>query len=245
MTVQPDNPRKRLINALIVGLKADGVWSKLDWLCLWAAHDQQAARVNWAQPAKSATLNFVPTWTLDRGYRNGTNNNAIGLTIEAPNAAGNNATLNSVHISSYLNAYATVAFGGVIISSPNTANLDMGERNSGPNFIWGGEVSDTTAGAALSTTTNPPPWTGMWTFSRTGASARAYYKDGALANSDTQAQAGSFGTIQVLNGITGGLQAPNATTQVALFSMGQGLSATDAANLNSRTLTFLTAIGAN
>lgn len=73
MAVQPAQDRANLINNTIFSLKGAGVWAKLDWLHVFAAHDAQAGRVNWKNPAQVATVVSTPTFTVDRGYQgNGT-----------------------------------------------------------------------------------------------------------------------------------------------------------------------------
>lgn len=67
--VQPNTTRKSVINTLIVTLKADGNWNKLDALWITAAHTQQAALLNWKNPATfTATTVNSPTFTTDRGF---------------------------------------------------------------------------------------------------------------------------------------------------------------------------------
>ena len=50
MTVEPDQGRIDLIDQTVVALKQAGVWSKLDLLYVPAAHDRQAAALNWLEP---------------------------------------------------------------------------------------------------------------------------------------------------------------------------------------------------
>lgn len=68
MTVEPSAARKALLYALITGLKADGIWTKLDWLSLFAAHDAQAALLNMVDPTKAFSVVGAPVFTVDRGY---------------------------------------------------------------------------------------------------------------------------------------------------------------------------------
>ena len=74
MSVQPDAARKALINSFIVALKTAGIWSELDLLYVMAAHDAQAAQLNWKAPAANTlSPQNSPTFTTDRGYQgNGT-----------------------------------------------------------------------------------------------------------------------------------------------------------------------------
>lgn len=70
MTVQPDVARKRLINSTIVSMKVAGLWSesKFDGLYIFAAHDAQAARLNWLG-SDSISVPGSPTFTANRGYQ--------------------------------------------------------------------------------------------------------------------------------------------------------------------------------
>jgi hypothetical protein len=66
--------RQNLINQLIASLKTYqtsfgvSLWSSLDFLFLVAAHDSQAARINWKTPTEVGTLVGSPTFVTDRGY---------------------------------------------------------------------------------------------------------------------------------------------------------------------------------
>src|SRR5262245_5597796 len=51
MTVQPNAARQTLINDLIYGLKNAGLWIKIDFFYVLAAHDSQAARIGWKTAA--------------------------------------------------------------------------------------------------------------------------------------------------------------------------------------------------
>lgn len=74
MSAKPGLKRRRLIDRTIRLLKGAGVWARLDMLYVIAAHDAQAARLNWVAPGTN-TLTAInsPSFALDRGYTgNGT-----------------------------------------------------------------------------------------------------------------------------------------------------------------------------
>ena len=58
--------RRTLVDALIRGLKTDGVWSKLDRLWLFAAENATSALVD-VKEGRLATAVSSPTFTTDRG----------------------------------------------------------------------------------------------------------------------------------------------------------------------------------
>lgn len=69
MTVRPSNSRAFLIDKTIRALKSTGIWAQLDLLYLLAAHDAQAAKLNWVSPASfvAASVNS-PAFVADRGF---------------------------------------------------------------------------------------------------------------------------------------------------------------------------------
>jgi len=68
MDVQPDAARKLLICQTITALKSAGLWDKLDLLFMFAAHDEQAGRINWVSPGYVLTRYNSCTFTTDRGF---------------------------------------------------------------------------------------------------------------------------------------------------------------------------------
>lgn len=75
MDVTPTVRRILLINDLIRGLKASGVWTGLSLFYACAAHDEQAGRLNWKSPGNNTlTASNSPTFTAGKGFTgNGTN----------------------------------------------------------------------------------------------------------------------------------------------------------------------------
>lgn len=67
MTTQPDGTRAGVISDLIKGLMVDGVWVELDSLYILAAHDEQAALLDWKLRVNLSAVNS-PTFEVDRGF---------------------------------------------------------------------------------------------------------------------------------------------------------------------------------
>lgn len=97
MAIQPGAARKGQINALIAGLKQAGVWSRLDAFYMLAAHDAQAARLNWVADAYNLTAVNNPAFEVDRGYT-GNGFNAYLDTGFNPVTAGGKFALNDAHM---------------------------------------------------------------------------------------------------------------------------------------------------
>lgn len=95
MTVAPSVARKWAINALVGALKTAGVWDKLDVLQVYAAHDEQAALLNWKADAINATNNGA-TFTADRGFAGDAVSTWVSNGFNPTSVAGQYA-LNSAH----------------------------------------------------------------------------------------------------------------------------------------------------
>ena len=69
MAVPPSAARAALMDNLVAALKACGAWGRFDGLFLTAAHEAQAAQVNWAAP-DGPGLNPInsPVFHVDSGY---------------------------------------------------------------------------------------------------------------------------------------------------------------------------------
>ena len=134
MTVQPSAARKALLNDLIVGLKADGVWDTYDLLYIGASHDRQAATINARAPG-SYTLAAVnsPLFEADShiGAQNGggywsTGFNPVGIPeadrkLKSSSAAfGFWSLLLMNQDSSSMGAYQDSSIGGFSLA-PRTA----------------------------------------------------------------------------------------------------------------------------
>lgn len=108
MDVAPDGARQIVINDLVLDLKAAGLWTKIDELYVHAAHDAQAARLNWKNPTGTdLAVTSAPTFTADVGYRGDASDDLL------TNATDLNAlTLyqqNSGHIAQWLDLASTGA----------------------------------------------------------------------------------------------------------------------------------------
>jgi hypothetical protein len=85
--------RQNIVNNLVAGLKADGVWAKLDRLWLFAAENIQSALVDLKALTVATAVNG-PAFTVDRGYK-GTGTSALIDSTVATNFGSGNYGLNS------------------------------------------------------------------------------------------------------------------------------------------------------
>ena len=104
MTIAPSVTRKRVIDNLIVDLKANSVWAELDGLAVFAAHHRQAALLNWKNPG---TFNFTetnnPGHAVDQGYYSNAINAYLANTYNLSSSGGQYAQ-NAASIFAWSNA---------------------------------------------------------------------------------------------------------------------------------------------
>jgi Glycosyl hydrolases family 16 len=144
MNVQPNQTRINLINTLIASLKSYttslnpsmSLWQALDFLYLEAAHDKQAARINWKNPSQAGTEVGNPVFVTDRGYTGALNTSYIDTGINL-STAGFQLTNTLSHI------------GGCVVQS-TTAN---GNIIGTPNFFITENSNGTTVSNNFSATT--------------------------------------------------------------------------------------------
>lgn len=147
MTVQPDATRAGLINNLITGLKSDGVWTDLSILFVPAAHDAQAASLNWIR-ATAATNNGCE-FVADRGYRSGVSSTWVdwGETPGQANAAAGGGAVSNQCVGAWCtasggaNASAQTHVGAVtngriqVQAMGDTLARNEGGRLNDPNSV--------------------------------------------------------------------------------------------------------------
>lgn len=113
MSSAPDNTRKSLINDTILDLKSAGIWTELDEIWFFAAHDSQAALLGWKR-YKDCTLVNSPSFTADSGFLGNGSNSYINTNF-APLTHGANYIQNDASF-------------GFYSQTNNTGLNDMGSR---------------------------------------------------------------------------------------------------------------------
>lgn len=234
MTTPPDSTRKSLIDACIVGLKSDGVWSLLDALQVYAAADSQAARVDWILPSRIATLTNAPTFTTDRGFTTDGTSNFLD-TLFNP-STGTNFLQNSASFGVW-----SRTIGGIATSGSGwfdgTRGTTINPRNTGNSISY--RITCATATNTGGTVTDG---TGLFAVNRSGASATQAYRNGSNVASDGTAASGviASATLKMGEVSAASWQAREWAAMVA----GGNLNSTQHAALYNRLQTYMTAVGA-
>lgn len=232
MSVQPSAEEKAAYDALIIGIKADGLWGLLDRLLIYGVHDAQAGRRNIRRDLYNSTEVASPDFLAYAGYA-GDGVSSYLNTGYAPGVSAGVATQNSNFsmVWSLTESVATSAEQGNSINSQGlrSATGNWASRNMNSN------VYSATATSSL----------GCYIVSRTASASYERYINGVIeaTASVTSATPPSDVLYDCARNNAGVLTTPSSRRLWATAN-GSGLTGTQAANLYSRLNTFKTAIGA-
>ena len=235
MTTPADGARAALINDLVLSLINAGVWSKLDCLWMMAAHDAQAARLNWKNPG---TYNLTigggaPTFSTDPHYATDGVDDWLDTNFN-PSTAGGNFTQNAASFGAWglLNVQnASSAMGwfdgtdGITLAFRNTVDKLAGRLN---NVSAISSVATVASGAGLSAV------------NRAISTQIQLYKNGAALGAPIGAGAT---TLNSANLRLGSITASGfCAAQFSCAFVGGNLTATEHGALYTAVNTYLTAV---
>lgn len=227
-TTPPTEARKRQINALIVALKAAGIWLKLDALYVMAAADAQAALLNWVASQYDLTAVNSPTFAADQGFTGNGTSARLASTFDPTTAPGPKFVLNSGTIG---------IFNRTNNNTNSSLDLSMGSTRISRNSAstqYQTRVQDGTA------TTAPAPSAGHWAARRIASNERTYWKDGVVSNTDAVATTSI--TSGVLTLLSAGASA-FSTAQLSLAYVGGGFDDTQMVAMNAAIAAYKTSVG--
>jgi hypothetical protein len=230
-SIAPTLARRAVINAYVVGLKADGIWPLLDILYLMAAADSQAGTINWKSPGAFGLIGVnSPSFTADRGYTgNGTSSRL--RTQYTPSINGVNYVQDNASAWLYL------------LTNPSSGSPDLGSTTAPRAVITGNNAGNgsadinNAAGQSISFANTAP---GLIGIQRRGSTDRRVFLNGAQVATSAVASTGPASQEQW---VCGANATAFSTRQQAVAAWGASLSGREAA-FYSRTLAYLQAIGA-
>jgi hypothetical protein len=240
MALPPGGYRAGQIDATVRAIKAAGVWSKLDLLYLIAAHDAQAARLNWVADAYNLSAVNAPAFTVDRGYA-GDGTTSYLDTGWAP--AGSARFLSSdASMGCWLNAGTDIASSSAVAMGTTDGSSALGSFVSprgGTGFVRGRMNQVGTADANVAVTSR----LGLTVLSRTAPNLVTAYRGNAAAGSFANAATTRPTATLFLGGSNqGGLMFAVNNRFAAAFA-GAGLSGGEVAALHGALNGYLSAIG--
>lgn len=240
MTVVPGAARAGLIDATVRALKGAGVWAKLDLLYCLAAHDAQAARLNWVQTGFTLTPVNSPVFTADRGYA-GDGATSYLDSGWVPSTEAIRYALDSASMGAWLNAGTDAATSGVASIGALGANGSFINPREAANHIRGRLNS----GATVSGTGTVASRLGLTAVTRSGAANTAYYRGNALDSTAASASTALPSVALFLCGFNNsGVLGGAIDNRIAFAFAGAGLSGAEMAALHSAAQTYLAALGA-
>lgn len=240
MTSQPNATRKALIDTTIRALKAAGIWDEMDAMFVLAAHDSQAALLDWKNPGtRSAVAVNSPTFVADRGYTSDGSTSRL-RTNYTPSTNGvkylqNDASMwiwtrtTSTDSGGRRGAGNTWAAPYSGLSSRHTANTIVGTLNSATSGTGG-----TPAGGTNTTA-------GLVGASRASSTTVKLWKDGVQSGSD--AADNSSGRPTNEQWICGAYQTSYSLNQIAAAIWASSLTGKEAA-LYTALAAYMTGVGA-
>lgn len=227
MSVAPPAGTAEAIYATISGMMAVGVWTRLDVLALLAAHAQQAALLNWINPAYDLLAANSPTWT-------GTGFKGVGTGLLFPPGYNPAATAANMQLNN--------AIAGVWVRAPSTVGgLDLfteagrlGRRNN-TNGDYTYRLND--GSTAYSTGGDSP---GLFVVSRGDAASKTLYRNGSPLKTDLAPSTTLSNKLYVLGG-TSGLY---SDAEISAVVAGGHLTDSQQAAMYAALRTYLIALGA-
>lgn len=231
--------RKTLVDNLIVGLKADGVWSLLDRLWLFAAENTQSALVDLVVLDGASATNS-PTFTTDRGYACNGSTSYINTTYNVTTDKVNYSA-NSAHIGIWDNTSrgvdGTIAFGFYDGGSNLTDFYP---------YYWGGTNGplvrfNFVAGVNIASSSSQ----GFVLNQQISSTTEEMYYNGSSLGTGGSSAAIVAGNLPFFVGgrNDNGTMAGGTTDQISMVSFGGKLTSTQAANYYTRLRTYMTAVG--
>lgn len=231
MSAAPSDSRKAAIDDLVSDLKRAGIWVKLDGLYVLAAHDAQAARLNWIGGQFDLSEVSAPSFTADRGYQGNGTSSYLDTGFN-PTTAGGKFSQNDAHIGvwSLTDLTNDTAFdiGNTLarLNSRSTTGTSIrGTLNRSGNLLSGSPTANSL---------------GHHVLSRSASTVLKYYKGAEDIATSTAASTGmSNETLRV-----GAAATFYSARRLSAAHFGRALTAADVSLLNVYLDRYMAAVGA-
>jgi hypothetical protein len=222
---------KTAVNTLVVTMKADGTWTPMKAIYPMVGASAAACAQN--LKSSSFTGSFTSGWTFSA---NGVQGNGTSAYMDTNFAPSSNLTLSSGHDSVYLRTNLAISTQ-VAFGVEQIANQRMVLFPYAFNIGW---ISDLYDNSTSRLTSSTGPSTGFVLGSRASASSHKLFRNSVQLASSTSA---TTGTLPTLNYYLGAFNANGSvnfygTNQIAFYSLGDGLTDTQASNFYTAVQTF-------
>jgi hypothetical protein len=236
MTFKPAQQRVTLIDNLMTSLKSIGL-AKFDAFYVFAAHNAQAASLNWKAPATTVTPTNTPTFTINRGYV-GTATAYLDSNFN-PSTAGGAYAQNDCHMGIWVRTNAQRDNGAIGNTAaqinPRTQTTPAADRLA---YRAQSTVFDGTSDA-ISTSI------GHSCFNRSASGNYDSYKNGtALGNVTRTSSALSNANFYICGRNNAGTLSANTGQEISIAHWGSNLTSGQMSTLYTALNTYITAVGA-
>ena len=241
MATKPTDFYNRIYDNLIIGLKADSLWSTFDVFYFLAAFSSGGALINWKNPGTfDLTAVSAPTFTQHRGFTYDGVDDAHDTNFRWETAPSPQSSLNNHQMAIWSRTTGQTSAGcfGAKQTSGGTTVAVVNPRNTGDNQA-------TRCNDATSHTVTNTDGVGFYGVSRTASNVKRSFKNNAQVGTD-QTTASTTGADEsyYIGGVklTGG--SDFAAREIAFACCGSGLSVAQMSSLYTRINTALVAVGA-
>jgi hypothetical protein len=234
MSVAPSSGRAQLISTTIKALKAAGLWTLIDALYLTAAHDSQAALLNWKNPGTwTLAPTNSPTFTVDRGYQGDGATSYLSATGYNPSTAGGAYAQDSALIGAWMHQATTVSGSFEAAIGNGTARIGT---NAGPS-TYATRVNDATGMNASPATLTAAHWAGR----RLSSAGKDMWRNGVqYMATDVSASTAVTATFRLLaNSNPGGF----SNGRIAAAYTGGGLTDVQMAAMHAVLFAYMQGVG--
>ena len=237
----PGAARKTVYSTLIDGLVSDGVWAKLDVLCMLAAANSATALTNLKSASFNPTAVAAPTFTADRGFTGNGTSSYLNSNFN-PATAGGQYTLNSATLGSYIRSTNAAGANVALIACFDGSNFAQFSGTAAALFGSVCLINNATASSDLASRA-----AGLFIVSRSASNLTKVYVNG-VASSMSDPAAASVAVpnanlfVSARNFGGGDLFSP---LQCAAYVIGSGLNDAQALALTTRIDDYMTAVGAD
>ena len=237
-----DPTQQTAINNLVVGMKADGTWTKMKAIYPFVGGTATTHKWNLKDPRDldaAFRLVFNGGWTHSS---NGATPNGTNGYADTKLNALSVLTINSVHLSFYSRTQTSNT-----LDQPMRSNDLSGDLQISPNINSGGFAFYASAGGTTGAVAANTDCRGLFISSRITSSSLKGYKDNSILATNTTS---GINTLPNYNMYLAAANVVGSATnysklQTAFSSIGDGLTDTEAANLYTRVQAFQTSLSRN
>jgi hypothetical protein len=232
-----DPTQQDAIDALVIGLKTDGLWTKMKAIYPFVGGTATTHKFNLKDPRDldaAFRLVFNGGWTHSSNGAQGNGTNGFANTYLAPSQMSQN----SIHISYYSRSNIQ-QFGMMGASNVLTDNIVyLNPRfTDGKSYV---HANNSTGSVFLSNTETSSA--AYFLIQRTTSTNNRYFKNGALINSGTFSSATPSNNSIYIGAANLVGQVEYSSRQCALATIGDGLTDTEASKLYTRVQAYQTAL---